>query len=59
MPLLGLLGLQGAGKEYIGDDIEEMVVAVKAAMQVGGPKPSSVFKNTSLGPSTKPARPAG
>lgn len=25
---------QGAGKEYIGDDIEEMVVAVRGAIQV-------------------------
>lgn len=26
--------MQGAGKEYIGDDVEEMHVAVKAAIQV-------------------------
>jgi DNA topoisomerase VI subunit B len=27
---------KGAGKEYIGDDIEEMVVAVKHALQACG-----------------------
>jgi DNA topoisomerase VI subunit B len=27
---------KGAGKEYVGDDVEEMVTAVKAAIQACG-----------------------
>lgn len=30
---------KGAGKEYIGDDIEEMVAAVKQAIQACGVQP--------------------
>lgn len=36
---------KGAGKEYIGDDIEEMVAAVKHAIQACGLQVRRQFRN--------------